>query len=422
MGAIGAQGAIAKVLPSAIENDHEADQSAHLLLPLDGDVEEFVPDRDLAALPTGRRLVLLGEDKTIEGEVGHILMRRRSFSRNGRISRSPPRKQERRCSPRREHFRERNRSSSASPRRRNTRQRSISRSRSRSPRVDPRIAYFNRRREHRLNILERGAPEVWGQSPDQRQIEEAYQAYMESEETKRIEQEMENLKRSRNQEKKLEEKKRRADVMKDSSMIINSDIDGESPSKSKKEKKKGKKAKKEKKARKAKKKDRKAKKKKAKKNSDDDDSDEWVEVTHDMRVEQAEREAREEQEMPGPALPEHLQARSQIGSTIKANYGKDMLKGEAAAMAAYAARGERIPRRGEIGLSSAEISEFEKVGYVMSGTRHKAMEATRLRKENQVLTAEEKRLLSGFSQEERKKKELAMLGQMRNLIASKRAE
>lgn len=28
--------------------------------------------------------------------------------------------------------------------------------------------------------------------------------------------------------------------------------------------------------------------------------------------------------------------------------------------------------------------EYEKVGYVMSGTRHKAMEATRLRKENQV--------------------------------------
>ncbi|PIO52374.1 hypothetical protein TELCIR_26320, partial [Teladorsagia circumcincta] len=76
----------------------------------------------------------------------------------------------------------------------------------------------------------------------------------------------------------------------------------------------------------------------------------------------------------------------------------------------------------EIGLSSAEISEFEKVGYVMSGTRHKAMEATRLRKENQVLTAEEKRLLSGFSQEERKKKEGAMLEQMRSLIASKRAE
>uniref|UniRef100_A0A914R3L5 NF-kappa-B-activating protein C-terminal domain-containing protein n=1 Tax=Parascaris equorum TaxID=6256 RepID=A0A914R3L5_PAREQ len=61
-----------------------------------------------------------------------------------------------------------------------------------------------------------------------------------------------------------------------------------------------------------------------------------------------------------------------------------MLRGEAAAMAAYIAQGKRIPRRGEIGLSSAEISEFEKIGYVMSGTRHKSMEATRLRKENQV--------------------------------------
>lgn len=63
---------------------------------------------------------------------------------------------------------------------------------------------------------------------------------------------------------------------------------------------------------------------------------------------------------------------------------KNMLRGEAAAMAAYAAQGKRIPRRGEIGLTSNEISEFEKVGYVMSGTRHKSMEATRLRKEDQV--------------------------------------
>jgi hypothetical protein len=62
-----------------------------------------------------------------------------------------------------------------------------------------------------------------------------------------------------------------------------------------------------------------------------------------------------------------------------------MRRGEAAAMAAYAAQGKRIPRRGEIGLTSDEIGEFEKMGYVMSGTRHKSMEATRLRKENQVL-------------------------------------
>jgi hypothetical protein len=61
-----------------------------------------------------------------------------------------------------------------------------------------------------------------------------------------------------------------------------------------------------------------------------------------------------------------------------------MLRGEATAMAAYAAQGKRIPRRGEIGMSSDEIATFEHAGYVMSGTRHKAMEATRLRKENQV--------------------------------------
>ena len=101
---------------------------------------------------------------------------------------------------------------------------------------------------------------------------------------------------------------------------------------------------------------------------------------------------------------------------------KDMLRGEAAAMAAYVAQGKRIPRRGEIGLSSEEISTFEKVGYVMSGTRHKAMEATRLRKENQVMTADEKRLLSGFTLEQRQKKEETIMQRFRTLIDSKKSK
>uniref|UniRef100_A0A183U7U4 Nkap_C domain-containing protein n=1 Tax=Toxocara canis TaxID=6265 RepID=A0A183U7U4_TOXCA len=87
---------------------------------------------------------------------------------------------------------------------------------------------------------------------------------------------------------------------------------------------------------------------------------------------------------PPPSLPAHLQINLSCEVVLYSAYGKDMLRGEAAAMAAYIAQGKRIPRRGEIGLSSAEISEFEKIGYVMSGTRHKSMEATRLRKENQV--------------------------------------
>lgn len=39
-------------------------------------------------------------------------------------------------------------------------------------------------------------------------------------------------------------------------------------------------------------------------------------------------------------------------------------------MAAYIAEGKRIPRRGEIGLTSDEIASYESVGYVMSGSRY----------------------------------------------------
>ena len=38
-------------------------------------------------------------------------------------------------------------------------------------------------------------------------------------------------------------------------------------------------------------------------------------------------------------------------------------------MAAYVESGKRIPRRGEIGLTSNEIVTYEDVGYVMSGSR-----------------------------------------------------
>ena len=51
------------------------------------------------------------------------------------------------------------------------------------------------------------------------------------------------------------------------------------------------------------------------------------------------------------------------------SYGKALLPGEGAAMAAYIADGKRIPRRGEIGLTSNEIETFEDVGFVMSGSR-----------------------------------------------------
>lgn len=51
------------------------------------------------------------------------------------------------------------------------------------------------------------------------------------------------------------------------------------------------------------------------------------------------------------------------------DFGRALLPGEGAAMAAFVAEGKRIPRRGEIGLTSDEIASYESVGYVMSGSR-----------------------------------------------------
>ncbi len=79
-----------------------------------------------------------------------------------------------------------------------------------------------------------------------------------------------------------------------------------------------------------------------------------------------------------------------IGKLSYCRYGHALLPGEGEAMAEFVKMGKRIPRRGEIGLTSTEIEDFEKAGYVMSGSRHRRMEAVRLRKENQVYSADEK--------------------------------
>ncbi|XP_021932809.1 NKAP family protein CG6066 isoform X2 [Zootermopsis nevadensis] len=103
------------------------------------------------------------------------------------------------------------------------------------------------------------------------------------------------------------------------------------------------------------------------------------------------------------------------------DYGKALLPGEGAAMAAYVAEGKRIPRRGEIGLTSEQIASFEAVGYVMSGSRHRRMEAVRIRKENQIYSADEKRALAMFSKEERQKRENRILSQFKEMVSSKLA-
>ncbi len=88
-------------------------------------------------------------------------------------------------------------------------------------------------------------------------------------------------------------------------------------------------------------------------------------------------------------------------------------------MASFIQSGKRIPRRGEIGLTSDEISQYESMGYVMSGSRHRRMEAVRQRKESQVYTAEEQRILAQLNVEEKRKKEAQMMAQIRQMIEQK---
>ncbi|KAG0165441.1 hypothetical protein DFQ28_003123 [Apophysomyces sp. BC1034] len=100
-------------------------------------------------------------------------------------------------------------------------------------------------------------------------------------------------------------------------------------------------------------------------------------------------------------------------------YGGALLPGEGSAMAAYVQQGKRIPRRGEIGLSGDQIADYEKAGFVMSGNRHHRMNAVRLRKENQVISAEEKRLLLQHAQEQKVKRENEIISGFREILMDK---
>ncbi len=102
-------------------------------------------------------------------------------------------------------------------------------------------------------------------------------------------------------------------------------------------------------------------------------------------------------------------------------YGGALLRGEGSAMAAFLQDGTdvRIPRRGEIGLTSNEIDKFESVGYVMSGSRHRRMNAVRMRKENQVISAEEKRGILKLQQEEKQRREGILREEFQELLADR---
>lgn len=155
----------------------------------------------------------------------------------------------------------------------------------------------------------------------------------------------------------------------------------------------------------------------------------------------------DEDDVVGPQPPKAL-------AMTQRDFGGALLPGEGSAMAAFVEEGKRIPRRGEIGLTSDEIAHYEDEGFVMSGsrcglvfdkfplffphsisrlslsdaamlilrlhTRHRRMEAVRLRKENQIYSADERRAMVMFNQDQKQKRETKILGDFRELISQQR--
>lgn len=100
---------------------------------------------------------------------------------------------------------------------------------------------------------------------------------------------------------------------------------------------------------------------------------------------------------------------------LAGDYGLNMRPGEADAMADFVAQNKRIPRRGEIGMTTDEIEKYEDLGYVMSGSRHKRMNAVRIRKEGQIYSAEEKRMLATLNMSEKAARENKIVADLREI-------
>lgn len=264
-------------------------------------------------------------------------------------------------------------------------------------------AFIARRLQERERIGELGSPEVWGYSPRVRAPD--------SDEHTPVEEDVKNSSSESSSEEEKKKKKKKKKKSKKKKSRKHSE-DSESESESEEEIKKKKKKKKNKKKKSKKKKAKKSRKESSSSGSDQsDDEEEEEDELNGVWVERTQLDSN----VVGPEAPlTHL---SQDDKPL--DFGHALLPGEGAAMAEYVKAGKRIPRRGEIGLTSDEIADFEKSGYVMSGSRHRRMEAVRLRKENQIYSADEKRALASFNQEERRKRESKILSSFREMVYRK---
>ncbi|KAJ1197825.1 hypothetical protein NDU88_001671 [Pleurodeles waltl] len=275
-------------------------------------------------------------------------------------------------------------------------------------------AFIARRLHERERIGELGAPEVWGLSPKVPDPDSDEHTPVEDDEkSKKSSSSDSSSEEERKKKKKKKKKKRKGAKKKHKKNSENSDSESENNSSDEEDKKKAKKKKKKHRKKKSKKRKNKKIKKESSDSSNEDSEDDEVHGG-DLWVERT-RINTEVEDVVGPEAPVIHQ--SQEDKPL--DYGHALLPGEGAAMAEYVKAGKRIPRRGEIGLTSEEIASFECSGYVMSGSRHRRMEAVRLRKENQIYSADEKRALASFNQEERRKRENKILSSFREMVYRK---
>ncbi|UKK02230.2 hypothetical protein MACK_001586 [Theileria orientalis] len=113
--------------------------------------------------------------------------------------------------------------------------------------------------------------------------------------------------------------------------------------------------------------------------------------------------------------PKPLKVKPSLEKRI--NYGNELLPGEGDAIAQFVQKGKRIPRRGEVGLTSDEIENFEKIGYVMSGSRHRAINAMRIKKESMVLTAEQEKAKMLEKYQARMNKENEIVNNLKEMLS-----
>ena len=259
--------------------------------------------------------------------------------------------------------------------------------------------FWSHRREEREKIAESGISSIWGSSP----VAEPLKSRL-TEKDKTADHETKKHKKSK--------KKKHHDS-------------GDDVSKEKKHKKKDKKKKKEKKRKRRSSSSSSSHSKASESNLDVSQIDETLLDAEERQFLKELRDRQKQRKQSSGSESDDSQygplPKSAVQLQVK-DYGKALLPGEGAAMAAFIAEGKRIPRRGEIGLTPDEIVKFEDVGYVMSGSRHRRMEAVRMRKENQLYSADEKRALQMFNKEERSKRESKILNQFRDMVRAKQQQ